>query len=93
MDRPGAPVLEAKLVGASKPGMTDLIIRQIQSGDPYELDVDVAIDTESGTEMHTTKIRDRETRISLAIAGKATDVRLDPQHRLLIWTPEYGARP
>ena len=93
MDQPGAPVLEAELVGASKPGMTDVIIRQLQTGHPYELDVDVAIDTESGTEMHTTKIRDRETRISLAIAGKTTDVRLDPKHRLLIWTPEYGARP
>ena len=93
MDQPGAPVLEAEFVGASKPGMTDLIIRQIQSGYPYELVVDVAIDTESGTEMHTTKIRDRETRISLAIVGKPTDVRLDPQHRLLIWKPEYGARP
>lgn len=93
MDRPGAPVLEAKLVGASKPGMTDVIIRQVQTGNPYELDVDVAIDTESGTKMHTMKIRDRETRISLAIAGKATDVRLDPKHRLLTWTPAYGARP
>ncbi|MCH7871498.1 MAG: hypothetical protein IID33_07340 [Planctomycetes bacterium] len=93
MDQPGAPVLEAELVDATEPGTTDLIIRQVQSGSPYELNVDVAIDTDSGAKMHTVKIRDHETRVSLPTAGKATGVRLDPKHRLLIWKPEYGARP
>ena len=93
MDQPGAPILEAELVETSKPGTTDVIIRQVQSGNPYELNVDVAIVTEDGTKIRTTKIRDRETRVSLEAEGVATSVLLDPEHRLLIWTPEYGPRP
>lgn len=93
MDQPGAPVLEAELVPGSDANTTDLVVRQVQAGDPYELDVDVVLETTGGTETHMVRIRDRETRTSFSTAGAAKSVRLDPHHKLLVWKPEYGARP
>ena len=43
--------------------------------------------------LHTIEIQEWETRVTLRGNGKPTGVRLDSDHCLLIWTPEYGPRP
>ena len=34
-----------------------------------------------------------EARVVVAVSGNVEDVILDPDYHLLIWRPEYGARP
>ena len=93
LDRPGAPLLDVNWESAGEGNRADVIIRQSQPGEPYHLNLDVAVESAVGTRIHTIKVRERETRVTLKCDGKPTDVRLDPNHRLLIWTAEYGPRP
>ncbi len=88
LDRPGAPVLDA----AWSDG--ELVITQAQGGEPYDLRLDVALQLADGsTERRTVRITERETRFAIDPGQSVTSVMLDPDHRLLIWTPEYGERP
>jgi len=92
LDRKGAPVLDVDWspVGSDK---CRVIITQSQAGASYDLDVDVAIDTDGATVMHTVRLTEASTVVVLPARGTPTGVRLDPEHRLLIWTPEYGPMP
>ena len=52
----------------------------------------------SGAEMVTVAVRrvdlrEREQTFTLEGDVQPTDVRLDPEHALLIWHPDYGERP
>lgn len=88
LDRPGAPVLDAVCEGG------EVVITQAQSGEPYALTIDVALETESGEmRRRTIEIAGRETRIPAWTDLPVTAIHLDPDHRLLIWTPKYGERP
>ncbi len=92
LDRPGAPVLDLDYTPNDN-GTVKVVIEQVQEGEPYHLNVDVAVDSASGTRMHTVSVRGRRTETILSTKDRPTDVRLDPNHRLLIWKPEYGRRP
>jgi len=95
LDRPGAPILEVEWSDASEVGrhQASLSIRQVQKGEPYHLRLDVAVDSDAGDQPHSVESAAEQTRVTLAAKGPPTGVRLDPQHRLLIWTPEYGDLP
>jgi aminopeptidase N len=95
LDRKGAPILEVEWSDASADDRhrARLIIRQIQKEKPYHLKLDVAVDAESGTTMHCIDLTKRKASITLDAKGPPTGVRLDPDYRLLIWTPEYGTPP
>lgn len=88
LDRPGAPVLE----GVWRDGA--LVVTQVQAGAPYALLLEVDLELDDGsTERRVVSVRERETRIDLDLARRVATVHLDPEHRLLIWKPEYGERP
>jgi aminopeptidase N len=95
LDRPGAPILDVAWSDASESGrhQAEVHIRQAQKGEPYHLRLDVAVDADAGEKLHTVELSAEETRVTLDAKGPPTGVRLNPQHRLLIWTPEYGDRP
>jgi hypothetical protein len=92
LDRTGAPILDLEW-SATPDGMVEATINQVQEGEPYHLELAVAVDGSEGTRTCTVELRERETHLTLQSAGTPSDVRLDPEHALLIWTPEYGSRP
>ncbi|HUE81395.1 MAG TPA: M1 family aminopeptidase [Pyrinomonadaceae bacterium] len=93
LDRSGAPILEVKWA-PPKNGKAEIIITQVQKGEPYVLKLELAIDTTDGrTRLNTIDVRGKETRVQLPLTGQIKQIRPDPNHRLLIWQPEYGARP
>lgn len=95
LDRPGAPVLDVEFQpnDAAPTSKVDITVRQVQEGPPYHLFVDISIEGEMGSSMETIEIRERASRVTLPSRGTVKATALDPQHRLLIWTPEYGPRP
>jgi len=92
LDRQGAPVIDSKWTATSD-GAVEVVLTQAQKSAPYALDVEVAITGEQGETRHVVKLREQTARSRFTPSGKVTDVRIDPDHRLLIWDPTYGPRP
>lgn len=103
LDRKGAPVLAvdwwsmrrapASANGEGTLGAT-IRIRQRQPGEPYALPLEVALTLRDSTRLlDTLDLREREQTFELDLAERAIGLEIDPRHRLLIWRPEYGARP
>ncbi len=92
LERPGAPILEHALERAAD-GAWELVVRQVQPGEPYELPLEVDVVSAGGKERLLLQLRGREERARLAAADEPSAVALDPEHKLLIWDPEYGPRP
>ena len=96
LERTGAPRLEADWEAAGD-GEVAVTVRQVQEGEPYHLRLDLALDGVEGepASRHRVDLREREQTFRLAVngavAGAVSGVRLDPDYRLLIWTPEYAA--
>ena len=75
-------------------GTVEVVVLQAQPGEPYHLEVDVDLTGDDGrTTRHRLDVRERKTRVVLPGASGVRDVTLDPEHRLLIWTADYGPRP
>jgi len=91
LERAGAPILDSRWTPTA--GGVALTVTQVGPGAPYRLDLDVALDGSEGTVLRRVDLRAREQTFELAVAGEVRDVRLDPEHALLIWHPDYGERP
>jgi hypothetical protein len=91
LDREGAPVLEHDWRVAGERVLVR--VRQVQSGDPYHLPLEIAVDSAAGRKLHAVELAGREASFALPLEGPATGVELDPRHRLLIWTSDYGPKP
>ncbi len=46
-----------------------------------------------GLRVHVVELAQREASFTLPLDAPPTGVELDPRHRLLIWTEDYGAKP
>jgi len=91
LDRTGAPILEHEW---SAEGDRVLVrIRQVQPGEPFHLPLEIAVDSAAGRRLHPVVLAEREASFTLPGDSPPTGVELDPRHRLLIWTSEYGPRP
>ena len=73
-------------------GQVVLTVSQIQEGKPYDLDLEIEVQTSEGPQRHALELREREARLELTVAGEVTGVLLDPERRLLIWKPQYDKR-
>lgn len=96
LDRPGAPVLDFDWWSVPKPDGWGVAIRvrQRQPGDAYHLSLEVAVTTGDGNVTRDTlTIREKDEARELEFARRPVDVRFDPDHRILMWRPEYGPRP
>jgi hypothetical protein len=88
LDRTGAPVLELRHEAGA------VTILQTQEGEPYELRVDVEVETESGTrERFAIPVRERSTPVRLPEGARPESAVLDPDHAVLRWDPAYGPKP
>ncbi len=91
LDRAGAPILECEWTADGNRALVR--IRQVQPGEPYHLPLEVAVDTAAGRRVHAVELESRESSFTLASDAPPTGVELDPRHRLLIWTDDYGPKP
>jgi len=91
LDRAGAPILDCDW--SAEGDATRVRVRQVQPGEPYHLPLEIALDSAAGRRVHAVELAERESSFLLASDAPASGVELDPQHRLLIWTSDYGPRP
>lgn len=92
LDRPGAPVLDLDWSAAGSDSV-DVTITQRQAGEPYELDLEIEMAGVGPPRVATITVAAREQTVRLESPFRTNVVRLDPNHRVLRWTPEYGSRP
>jgi len=93
LDRAGAPILEADWSAGPEPGTIRVVLHQRQQADPYDLRVELALDLPDGTTLReTVHLRTREESFDF-VCEAPTRIRVDPDHELLIWHPDYGERP
>ena len=92
LDRTGAPVLDLDW-SAAGPDTIEVRIAQRQAGEPYELDLEIEMVGVGPPRLETVTIDRREQTVRLESPFRTNVVRLDPDHRVLRWTPEYGSRP
>ena len=92
LDRTGAPVLACEWKQLDKNNL-ELTVTQEQSGDPYHLRLDVEITGSQTSASHIIEVEKRKTTLTLPVAFAVEGVEPDPDHRILIWTPEYGDKP
>ena len=91
LDRTGAPILE---LDWSADGARALVhVRQVQPGEPYHLPLEIAVDSAAGRRVHVVELAESEASFTLPGDAPPTGVELDPRHRLLIWTSDYGTKP
>lgn len=95
LDQPGIPVLEVRWRNETKDDMTRAIVSifQAQPGVPYVLHIDLKLRTRKGVVTRAVDIQGIESRLVLEVPDELVGVELDPNHKLLIWRPEYGAAP
>ena len=94
LDGRGAPVLDVDWRSGADGKTIELHIQQTPKLPPFVFDLEVVVDTKEGrSEKKTLEIRDREHTFVLPTPGRPIAVHLDPDDRVLIWRPEYGAKP
>ncbi len=93
LDQPGAPVLDVdwRVVGGHASPRVEIVIGQ--RGELYQLRLEIAVDSNGTPELHTVELAEREATYLLDVPGLPTGVRVDPNHRLLLWDPDYGVKP
>jgi len=92
LERTGAPVLEVEWRDVDNDySQVEVVIRQ--EGEGYRLNLEIGMESEKGTKLHTVLLSEKEQRFVFEANSKTTDVILDPNHKLLIWHPDYGPKP
>lgn len=92
LDRPSAPMLAVTWTAEDGTDGPAARVTIRQRGEPYELRLEVAVDSGRASSMHAVSLSAQEQTFVLPAPGGATGVRIDPNHRLLIWDPAYDPR-
>jgi aminopeptidase N len=92
LDRTGAPEVDVTWWSINRGKGVEVILEQTQPGDPYELDLELAIGLDDGTTaFERVRLADSSETFKIEVPARPLAVRLDPNHRLLLWRPEYGS--
>lgn len=88
LERTGAPelALESKIEAGGSGFVVTGVITQV--GDTYDADVEVALGVATGREIKRISIHGPSTPFSFSTAVRPTFVVLDPDYKILRWTPE-----
>jgi aminopeptidase N len=84
LDRPGAPGLDVVWADASSTEQSSASVDIRQAGERYELQVEIAVDSDNATEHHTVQLTGGEQNFLLHARGIVTGVRIDPNQQLLL---------
>jgi hypothetical protein len=95
LDQPGIPVLDVRWRNDSREDKTHTTISlfQSQSGQPYTLPVELKLRTRKGIVLKTIDIAGDDTKIDFDVPDEVVGIEVDPDHKLLLWRPEYGPPP
>ncbi len=94
LDRAGAPVLRADWWSIDRGKGVQIVVEQVQPGEPFQVPLEVAVVLANGETLRTTlDLSERTQRFGVATTARPLDLKLDPGNRLLLWRPEYGPRP
>lgn len=97
LDRTGAPILDVDWWATRNHGDRGVRLEliQTQEGEPFTIDLDVAIELDSGERLvETISVAGHVTAVDIATGeARALNIELDPDRRVLIWRPSYGPRP
>ena len=92
LDQTGAPVLSVQWK-ADEEGKIAVNIVQEQPGEAYHLKLDLGIRRGDNLSIQTIDLSEKNQTFKLFVAERPDSVDVDPNHSLLIWTPEYGPKP
>jgi hypothetical protein len=93
LDRPGAPILDVTWEEARAAARRKVRARVAQRGDRYRLPLDLVVDGTEGSVHHVVQIGDSAQSFVFDSPGAPTGVRIDPDHKLLLWRAEFGPPP
>jgi hypothetical protein len=65
-----------------------LTVRQLQPGDPYRLDLELGLTTDTGERRLEVEMKAGEVEVDLEPFGAVTGVEIDPDGWLLYATPD-----
>lgn len=93
LERTGVPVLEYRWWSVDGGEAVHFEITQAQA-ELYDIELTVEVETVNGHRVHhEVHVTDRVHEVRLPAHARPVQVRLDPDHRLLHWRPEYGPPP
>jgi len=92
LDRRGSPVLDVEWSQDGDRQAPAARVEIRQRGEPYDLRLEIAVDSGRGSTLHRVELSKQAQTYVLNAPGPPTAVRIDPDHRLLLWDPEYGPR-
>ncbi len=97
LDRSGAPVIDVDWWATNSHGNrgVHLALTQWQPGEPFEVSLDIAIDLQNGERLiETISLTEASQEFEISTGEqRVVGIELDPNRRVLIWRPSYGARP
>jgi aminopeptidase N len=93
LERTGAPALDHRWWSLDRGAAVHIEITQRQA-ELYELPLMVEVELVNGHRIrHQVQLTERVHQLRLPLHARPIDVRIDPDHHLLHWRPEYGPRP
>ncbi len=93
LDRTGAPVIDLDWWATDNGEGVHVTVTQSQPGDPFQLDLELGVLLAGGeVVVHTVAITEATHEFDCATDARPLEVTLDPNHRILLWRPEYGPR-
>jgi aminopeptidase N len=94
LDRAGVPVLRVDWWSVDRGRGVEIHVDQLQDVPAFVFPLEVAVTTAGGEGVRQTfEVTEKNHAFTIATPSRALDVRLDPEHRVLMWRPEYGPRP
>ncbi|HSC78382.1 MAG TPA: hypothetical protein VLB32_07445 [Candidatus Acidoferrales bacterium] len=84
LERKGVPALTLKASAAPVGAAYRITCRIRQTGNVYDLPLEIGIETEKGREVKTVQLNQPEQEVALDVAEKPLGLALDPRDRLLI---------
>jgi aminopeptidase N len=95
LDHPGIPVLETRWRNQTKDDKTRAIVSifQAQPDNLYTLHIDLKLRTRKGMLTRAVDLQGADTQLEFEVPDEVVAIELDPDHKILIWRPEYGAAP
>jgi hypothetical protein len=93
LDRAGAPVLTVRWSPSRQSGRPVAQVEVTQHTTPYMLPIDIEVESRGGSLRSRITLRDSIQRFTLPALSTPVSVRIDPDHKLMLWDPSYGPIP
>jgi Peptidase family M1 domain len=95
LDQPGIPVLQARWRNVTKDDKTHVVVSifQTQPDDLFTLRIDLKLRSRKGILTRTVDLQGADTQLEFEVPDEVVGLELDPDHKLLIWRPEFGDPP